>query len=188
MARLRRKMAGPGRGSRDQTLADYLPTWTPLLVFGGTVLLLLYAYSLVISVSWFDGFLTMHAVVTGQMLRMFGVNVDTTGTILANDRVAFTIISECTAVAPIIIYGAGVLAFPAGWRAKAVGLSAGAAALVIVNFVRITSLFFIGMYYPSALDVFHLIVWQSVMIILAVGVLFVWTARVSDRVVGQPAS
>ena len=182
------KSRGNRRRPRRESIAEFLPTWTPLLVFGGTIAVLLYVYSRVIDFSWFASFLSLHATITGLLLRLLGVDVDITGSILANDRVAFTIISECTAVAPIIIYGAGVVAFPAGWRSKSIGLAAGASALLAVNFVRITSLFFIGMYYPTALDVFHLIVWQSLMIILAVGVLFVWTARVSDRTVSQPAA
>ena len=150
----------------------------PLLVFAVTVAVLLYLYSQVVQVSWFDGFLSAHAAVTGTALGLVGVQVDRVGTVLSNDRVAFTIISECTPVAAILIYAAGVLAFPASLRGKATGLAAGVVALTVVNILRIVSLFFVGLYLPSALDVFHLIVWQSLMVLLAVGLLLLWTGRV----------
>ena len=153
------------------------------MIFAATVGILLYAYSRVVHVAWFDTFLDLHAVVTGGLIRVLGFDVETSGSIPTNDRVAFNIISECTAVAPSIIFGAGVVAFPATWRAKAAGLTAGIVALTVVNIVRITSLFFIGMYIPSTLDAFHLIVWQSLMIILAIAILFFWTARVQNRTV-----
>ena len=154
----------------------------PLLVFGASVALLLYLYSRVIRQEWFDGFLSAHAAVTALLIRLTWVDVERVGSILSNDKVAFTIISECTPVAASLIYASGIIAFPASWQSRLVGLAIGVVALFALNIVRIVNLFFIGLYVPSALDAFHLIVWQSLMILVSVGLLFFWTGRTSRDV------
>ena len=91
----RRRERQDGRGGfaiDGAVLVASLPRWMPLVIFAATVGILLYAYSRVVHVAWFDTFLDLHAVVTGGLIRMLGFDVETSGSILANDRVAFTII------------------------------------------------------------------------------------------------
>ena len=53
----------------------------------------------------------------------------------------------------------------------------GIVVLSAINLVRTTSLFYIGMAFPSAMDIAHLLVWQSVMVVFAVTVWFLWMRR-----------
>jgi exosortase/archaeosortase family protein len=153
-----------------------------LFVFAASVAVLLYTYSRVVQHAWFDDFLSAHAAVTAQLIRLTGVDVDRVGSILSNDKVAFTIISECTPTAATLIFASGIIAFPAPWRGKLAGLVLGVVALFALNIIRIVNLFFVGIYVPSALDALHLIVWQSLMILVSVGLLFLWTGRISRDV------
>ena len=181
--RRRQRSEGLSRLSIDwgAVLAVLRPR-APLFVFAASVAVLLYLYSLVVQGPWFDSFLSAHAAVTAQLIRLTGVDVVRVGNDLINDKVAFTIISECTPTAATLIFASGIIAFPAPWRAKLAGLVLGVAALFALNIIRIVNLFFIGIYVPSALDAFHLIVWQSLMILVSVGLLFVWTGRISRDV------
>ena len=151
-------------------------------MFAGSVAALLYLYSRIVQHAWFDGYLAAHAAVTAQLIRVTGVDVDRVGSILSNDKVAFTIISECTPTAATLIFASGIIAFPAPWRGKLAGLVLGVVALFSLNIIRIVNLFFIGVYVPSALDAMHLIVWQTLMILVSVGLLFIWTGRISRDV------
>jgi len=60
------------------------------------------------------------------------------------------------------------------------GTDLGFVGLSAVNLVRITSLIYIGTTFPEALDVAHLLVWQSVMVIVSVMFWIVWIRR-NDR-------
>ena len=62
-----------------------------------------------------------------------------------------------------------LLAFPAGWKNKIIGLFAGIFLLFILNLIRIITLFLAGIYYPKAFDLLHVEVWQVLFILAAVG-------------------
>ena len=46
--------------------------------------------------------------------------------------------------------------------------------LLLINLVRLVSLFFIGVYWPKALDVMHEDVWQAAFIVLAIVLWAIW--------------
>ena len=104
-------------------------------------------------------------------LNLFGAGVTTTGTIVASGRFAYNIVAECTAVGPLILYVGAVLAYPATARSKLVGAGLGLGIIGGMNVVRLVSLFYIGTYAPHRLDVFHLLIWQGIMIL---GVVMLW--------------
>ena len=75
---------------------------------------------------------------------------------------------------PLSCSWGAVVTYPSAWRDKAVGLLMGLVVLSAVNLARIASLFWIGSNYPQHLDVAHLLVWQTAMIVLAILVWLVW--------------
>ena len=84
------------------------------------------------------------------------------------------IVRECTAVHPIAAYSAAVLAYPLSWRSRLVGLAVGVPALLVLNQVRLVSLCYIGLWYPLQLHTAHLLVWQSLIVVLTVVLFVVW--------------
>ena len=95
-----------------------------------------------------------------------------------------TIVHECTAVHPIAAYCAAILAYPLGWRARVLGIALGAPALVIVNQVRLVSLCYIGRWYPESFATAHLLVWQSLIVLLTALLFVAWIvfgARLQGR-------
>ena len=54
----------------------------------------------------------------------------------------------------------------------------GAAALFVINLVRIISLFYIGSAYPDFLDLAHFFLWQLFMIVLTIGLWLLWTVKI----------
>lgn len=110
-------------------------------------------------------------------LNLLGADVRTSGTIVASDRFAYNIVAECTAVGPLALYLAAVLVFSAPWRAKLIGVGLGCVGIGGLNIVRLVSLFYIGTYAPDQLDLFHLLIWQGVMVLSVVMLWLFWVRR-----------
>src|SRR5262249_12608972 len=73
----------------------------------------------------------------------------------------FQIVSDCTPLMPTVLLASAILAFPATWRWKALGLAAGAGALWAYNLTRVLALFVVKARWPQAFDFVHVYVWQS---------------------------
>ncbi len=119
---------------------------------------------------------TSHGVIrlTGEKTTL--EDVDVTG-----EGVAISIREECNAIPAMFIFFAAVLAFPAPWRKKALGLALGFPAIFAVNTVRVVTLYFAAKHLDRSLfEALHLYVWQALVIIFAIFTWIFW----ADRVVG----
>ncbi|UCE61919.1 MAG: hypothetical protein JSU63_09325, partial [Phycisphaerales bacterium] len=70
------------------------------------------------------------------------------------------IVRGCDAIEPVAAFTAAVLASPVSVSFKAWGILVGALALQVINLIRLVTLFFVGVYFPRALDIVHIDVWQ----------------------------
>jgi archaeosortase B (VPXXXP-CTERM-specific) len=100
-------------------------------------------------------------------LSLFGLSARADGSLVMSSLCSVKIIRECTAVHPIAIFCAAVVAYPLSWRARLLGLAAGSPILLLVNQVRLVSLCYIDRWYPSALETAHMVVWQSLIVLTA---------------------
>ena len=87
---------------------------------------------------------------------------------------AVTIEAGCNGVEAMLVLLAGILAFPAPWKSKAIGLVAGAVAIQALNLVRIVSLFYLGQWERQWFDWAHLYVWQALIMLDALVVWMLW--------------
>ncbi len=149
---------------------------------------LILAASLGLALSIYYGFLASSLVEyvaawtaswTSAGLNLLGGSTSASGTILTSPGFTANIVAECTAVGPIVLFVGAVVAYPAPLRAKLVGAAIGLLAMTAVNVLRIMSLFWIGAVYPEYLDVAHLLVWQSAIVLLAIVMWLVWVGRVA---------
>jgi exosortase H (IPTLxxWG-CTERM-specific) len=85
----------------------------------------------------------------------------------------------CNGVNVTILLWAAVLAFPAPWRMKAVGLAAGSLAIQVLNIVRFISLFYIGQYSASWFEFAHGYLWETLLMLDTMVVFWVWVRRAS---------
>src|SRR5689334_11516045 len=95
------------------------------------------------------------------------------GSTLYSSRTGFgvTVLAGCNGLEAMIVLLAAVLAYPAPWKNRLVGLVAGGFAIAIVNLVRIVSLFYLGQWNAMAFEWAHLYVWQA---LIMLDVLIVW--------------
>ena len=85
-----------------------------------------------------------------------------------------TIFNGCNGLITSLIFVSGVLAFPARWPAKLIGVAGGLFAIQLINMVRIISLFYVGVFFPTYFNDAHIYIWQSVVILAGVGLWIGW--------------
>ena len=124
--------------------------------------------------AWLGAFYSLLAQTAGFALTLLGVPASSDGATVGADAFTAIIVTECTALDVIILFGAAVLAYPASISTRLRGLLLGVAALFALNIARIVSLILIGIHYPDSLEDAHLWVWQPAMAIAAIGLWILW--------------
>lgn len=107
-------------------------------------------------------------------LSLFMGETTSHGDLVTYDGFSVSIIIECVGILEMVIYSACVLAFPAPWSARALGIPLGCFAIFGFNVLRIATLLLVGRHWHAAFDFFHLYFWQATLIAMIVGVLYGW--------------
>jgi len=118
-------------------------------------------------------------------LHALGLEVRSAPHALATTDNSFSVAigNSCNGAWAHLILLASVMAYPASWREKLVGLAVGQPLLFVLNLVRVVSLFVIGVYVPAIFRGAHVYVWQFLIIGFAMLILFIW----ADQFVRRPA-
>jgi exosortase H (IPTLxxWG-CTERM-specific) len=106
-------------------------------------------------VTWFDPSVTAYGKVLRSSASTFAVSIE----------------AGCNGVEATLVLLAAMLAFPAPWSRKALGLAVGIAAVQGLNIVRVISLFYLGQWNREVFEWAHLYVWQA---LIMLDVLIVW--------------
>jgi exosortase H (IPTLxxWG-CTERM-specific) len=107
------------------------------------------------------------------MVQLFDGHARADGIILRSLTNGFAVSIErgCNGVEATLVLLAAILAFPAPWRNKAIGLAIGIVAVQGLNVVRIISLFYLGQWNEHVFQWAHLYLWQA---LIMLDVLVVW--------------
>ena len=119
---------------------------------------------------------------SGITLNLIGQDIEMEGTVIRNKRFAVNVRNGCNGVETMIIFLAAVLAFPASWKARGVGLALGLVAIQAINLVRVVALFMTGAYFPKFFDSSHTVVWQTVVILFGVLLWVFWANRYAQPI------
>lgn len=114
------------------------------------------------------------------LVSAFDAKVAASGAVLRSlsNGFAVEIQAGCNGVEACITLAAAILAFPATWGYRAIGLAVGFIAVQALNLVRIVSLFYLGQWSMTAFEVAHLYLWQALILIDALVVFIVWARHV----------
>jgi exosortase H (IPTLxxWG-CTERM-specific) len=118
------------------------------------------------------------AIVSGALLNAIGQHVTVSGVVLMAGGKAVSIQNGCNGIEAIVFLVAAILAFPATWRQRFVGLVASIVIVQALNLLRVITLFLLNLYRPQWFEMFHLAVWQTVIGGAAIALFYVWTTRV----------
>lgn len=110
----------------------------------------------------------------GAILRGMGENLTVRGCLLTSPRFSVSIFNGCNGLITTMILVTAVLAFPAGWRAKLIGVAGGILGVQLVNMVRIVSLYYIGVFFPKYFNSAHVIVWQTIVVLSGIALWVAW--------------
>ena len=128
------------------------------------------------------------AAASAWLVTLFDPKVIATGKVLLSTVNGFAVSIEagCNGVEATIVLVAAMLAFPASWQRKLVGLAVGIAAVQGLNVIRVISLFYLGQWNFDAFDFAHHYVWQA---LIMLDVLIVWLlwVRTLPRALPRPA-
>jgi exosortase/archaeosortase family protein len=118
------------------------------------------------------------------VLRVFGAlggfPVSRMGTIMGSGSFEVDIAPACSGAVPTSIYLAAVFAYPTSWRARWLGTAIGIGVIQVVNIIRVTALFLIGLYFHQIFHDTHVYVAQALVVCVAVALWLYWATRFAD--------
>ena len=121
-------------------------------------------------------FIAGQALLAGALIHVFGGLAEVTNVIIRHpiNQFAIQIANGCSGIEAAILLAAGVMAFPATLRQRAMGWLAGTAAIMVLNIVRIISLYYLGQYSMQWFDWAHLYAWDVLIMVDGMIVFFLW--------------
>lgn len=119
----------------------------------------------------------------GIVMRLVDSSVVVYGNVIAGGSAGFAIAIErgCNGIEAVIILIAAMLAYPASWRQRLIGIGAGLVCVQAVNLARVISLFYLGNWNRDWFDWFHLYVWPALIVADALVVFLLWLAWIRRR-------
>jgi len=129
----------------------------------------------------------MLASISASLVKLFDPNVIAQGKVLQSARNGFAVSIEagCNGVEATIVLLAAILAFPAPWKRKLLGLAIGVIAVQGLNIVRVISLFYLGQWNFDVFEWAHLYVWQALIMLDVMIVWLLWVRTLPRK--GPPA-
>ena len=139
----------------------------------------------------FEPYLRLIASISGGLVGFLGHPTSVVDTSVNSEEFSMRIVRGCDAIEPTAAFVAAVVASPVSLWAKIPGILIGTLALLVINLVRLVSLFFIGVYFPKVLDFMHFDFWQAAFIVLAICFWAIWVQwatrpRLEEIAVSRP--
>ena len=117
------------------------------------------------------------ALISSGILNLFGQHTVVIGTTVQSSVFGISVVTACTGIFITGLFLIAVVALPVRWTAKLIGAGIGIGGIFLVNIVRLVSLYFIGVNWPGFLDQAHQLIWQSLLIVIAVALWLLWAGR-----------
>ncbi len=124
----------------------------------------------------FPGYLRLNAIGAAWLLNFFGENLEVRGNSLVSPKFQVSIERGCDAIEPSALFCAAVLASPVALLPRLGAVLIGTTFLMLLNFVRVLTLYYTGAYFRPAFDIMHLDVWQALFVFLAIFFWAVWAS------------
>jgi exosortase H (IPTLxxWG-CTERM-specific) len=120
-------------------------------------------------------------VIAAAGLRAIGEVANVDGTMITTTNFIVDVKNGCNGIEAIILLIAAIGAFPAPAMFRITGILGGFVALQAINIFRIAMLVWLGAHYPNVFQMFHVAVWQTVIILVSLFLFLVWSSRIAPR-------
>ena len=163
------------------------------LITFAIILLALFAVELLHPVqTWvIQPFTAAIAKTSAFVVQSFDRSVQAQGIVLSNTTTGAAVSIEpgCNGVEAVIVVMAAILATPAGWAYKLIGIGLSFATIQALNLIRIISLFYLLQCNPAWFEWAHLYLWQALIMLDGVIVYLLWVRMLPAPAAGdQPSS
>ena len=111
---------------------------------------------------------------TSKVLGILNVPSTSSGSIISLPSIALDVKFGCNGLEAVMIYSVAVIAFPASWKRRLIGIAAGFVFIQVVNVLRIAGLAYTGVHFPGLFEYVHIYIAQGIMIAVALGVFFIY--------------
>ncbi len=159
------------------TSVQSLPMFRFLAIFL-VVLLCLFVLDIYepIAVRVIDPFNGVLAWLAAHSISLFGGDAVAQGKQLFSPGAGVGVVIErvCNGIEAVIILVSAIVAFPAPWKNKVLGVAVGVLAIQALNLLRIISLFYLQQWNHAWFDWFHLYLWQALIVLDALVVFLLW--------------
>ena len=187
VARNRNRRAGRRResGVGDPVSSWFRPKWPILRFLALFAFFMGLAYACEITPSIrkhvFPTYLRHNARVCGVILGVLGEDVRVESRSIFSARASLEVQHGCNALLPTALFISAVLACPVRFSAKIPGLLIGAIVLMLMNLVRIVSMFYARIHLPKFFEAMHNDVWPAIFVSLSVLLWLSWAVWARDR-------
>lgn len=126
------------------------------------------------------GYLVANAWISNAILDLLGFATRVDGTLIASADFSIAVRRGCDGLEPAALVISALLAFPAPWTRKIAGILVGTAVLLLLNILRIVSLFWIGSVSRPIFAKAHLEIWPLLFILAAFVICWGWVRWVQQ--------
>ena len=118
--------------------------------------------------------------ISGKIINILGIPARFSGTLIMLPSISLDVQFGCNGLEAVMIYSVAVLAYPAEWKKKLLGILAGFFILQIVNLLRIVFLVYSSMHFRRLFEFIHIYIAQGIMIALSLGIFFLYLNYTRD--------
>ena len=111
----------------------------------------------------------------------FGVPSESVGTEVGSGPARLNVKQGCNGIHALLVLLASILAFPAPWSRRLVGVIAGSILLLGINLFRVVNLIVIARFHPDRLELFHVAIWQTLIVLIAFLIFLAWGMLLASR-------
>jgi exosortase H (IPTLxxWG-CTERM-specific) len=111
---------------------------------------------------------------TSKILEIVGLPITHQGSVIKLPSVALDVRFGCSGLEAVMIFSVAVIAFPAPWKNKLIGIAGGFVILQVINILRIASLAYSAVRFKVLFEYIHIYVAQGLMIAVSLGIFFVY--------------
>ncbi len=130
------------------------------------------------------------ASLSAWLVKLFDSGVIAYSNVIRDQDSGFAVAIEagCNGVEATIVLVAAMLAMPAPWKLKLMGIGGGFLAIQIMNLLRIITLFYLGQWNKTAFDWAHLYIWQALIMLDVLIVFLIWLRFLPEKEAPQGAA
>jgi exosortase H (IPTLxxWG-CTERM-specific) len=130
----------------------------------------------VVEIHFVDPFNALLAGISAKLIGLFGGDAISQGKIIISISTGLAVSIErvCNGIEAVIILVSAMIAFPARFTHKLIGIALGTLAIQALNLVRIISLYYLHQWNSVWFEWFHSYIWQALIVLDALVMFLLW--------------